>query len=994
MTGMRLYGLPFEIASSSLTITEDTPLRLNPSLEPDALRPVFCDGTPALRPTLSFSTLSLGASEFSLSDALPDLSRGYQDLDLRVTLLTDFEQHIQSYSGSSSLLIGGATLESEPTEIAPGILEWVLSVNDMDSFSVDLLAGAAVDLYGRTSAAADSSSQAGLVAQLKAQVVASGYGSYSPPSISRSIISLTAASVATGSQITVSLTGIDAQGSPVTQGGETVAFTLAGGTSAGSFSTVTDHGNGTYSAVFTAGAAGTPAAISGTINGMGVTTTLPSVQVISSTATTLVFSQDITGAPEVGQPLTVEVRALDTYGQVASGFSGAISLTLNSGGNGAILSGTTTLNAVAGVARFTGLSVSQAGAGFAVQAAAAGLTGATGATFGVSTGSPSVAVSTVSLSSSTLTAGGSITVTLTAKNQYGVAIPTGGASVAFSTSPSGVGSFSPVTDQGNGTYTASYSANYMGSADIAGAINGATVTSGSPQVTITAGTATQIQLSNTPSATAAAGAALATAPVLTIRDAYGNLVSDWATAVSAAAYSNANCTTASGVTLVNASVTPTSGIANFTGLTSQGIGVLFLRFTSGALVLCVPTPLSVSIGAPSASQSSVAISGGATTVRTGYPVTATLTVRDIAGNAYSVSPGATVTFSYSGGTGTGTFGSVTDNSNGTYSVTFTGVAGGTPIQVGASINGTAVTSTATLQVRTPLPSNDIWKVLVVGSRIYVGTCGGGLAYSDDGGIHWTVKTTSHGLGHNCVFDIYVDGSTIYAGTKGGFSISTDGGTTWSNKTTANGLGGNEVVGISVLPGGVIYAASRNPINAATVGGPSWSGDYGATWTNTLGGNYLNGVVSGEGFVFTALTGAGGLKRSSSSTIQSPWTWTVVLSAYVTSASIYNGILYASTYYGTFHVSSNYGQSWSAQTLGGGLKETVVSGSTIYVASDLGVNISTDNGTTWTRKTTAHGLGNHVVEDLFLDGTTLYAATPGGLSRSTDGGNSWINITNQ
>ncbi len=993
ISGMRLYGLPFEVASSRLTITEDTTLRLSPALEPGALRPVFCDGTTALRARFSFSSLSLGSSEFSLSDTLPDLSRGFEGMDLRVTLLTDFQQHIQRYSESSPLTIQGGTLVSEPTEIAPGVLEWHLTVNDLDSFSVGLQESAAIDVYGRTSSASDSASQAGLLAQLKAQVLASGFGSYSPPSSSRSLISVSAASVSTGSQITVTFTGIDSQGNPVTQGGETIAFSLGGGTSTGTFSTVTDHGNGTYSAVFTAGAAGTPATISGTINGLAVTTTLPAVQVLSSSATTLVFTQDITGTPEAGQPLTVEVRALDTYGQVASTFSGTVSLTLNSAGNGATLGGTTSLNAVAGVAQFTGLSISHAGAGYTLQATASGLS-ATGAPFGVSAGSLSVATSTVSLSTSALAAGGSITVTLTAKNPHGALITTGGAAVSFSTSPSGVGTFSSVTDQNNGTYTASYSENYVGYADIMASINGVQVTSESPRVTITAGTATQIQLSNTPSATASAGAPFGTAPVVAIRDAYGNLVSNWATPVSVAAYTNSGCTTASAATLINASVTPSSGIANFSGLTSQGIGVLYLRFSSGALGLCVPTPVSVSIGAPSVSQSSVAISGGATSIATGSTVTAILTVRDAAGNAYLTSPGATVTFSRSGGTSIGNFGSVTDNLNGTYSVSFTGVSGGTPTQIQATLNGTAVTSTATLLVRTPLPSNDVRKVLVVGGRIYVGTCGGGLAYSDDGGSHWTVKTTSNGLGHNCVFDIYVDGLTLYAATSGGFSISTNGGDSWINKTKeANGLGGNEVVGIAVLGGGVIYAASRNPIDAYDFAGPSRSGDSGATWTNTAGGEYLNNVAVGGGYVFAARTGGGGLMRTSSSITQAPWNWSNVLDDWVTGVYIYNGVVYATTYYGVLHVSQDYGNTWTPNNLGGSLKKAVPSGSTLYVATDSGIRISPDGGTTWTAtKTTADGLGNNLAEDLFVDGTTIYAATSGGLSISTDSGNSWINIS--
>jgi len=55
--------------------------------------------------------------------------------------------------------------------------------------------------------------------------------------------------------------------------------------------------------------------------------------------------------------------------------------------------------------------------------------------------------------------------------------------------------------------------------------------------------------------------------------------------------------------------------------------------------------------------------------------------------------GATVVFSSSGGTSTGTFQPVVDNQNGTYSADFVGVSLGTPLTITASIDGAPVTST-------------------------------------------------------------------------------------------------------------------------------------------------------------------------------------------------------------------------------------------------------------------------------------------------------------
>ena len=49
----------------------------------------------------------------------------------------------------------------------------------------------------------------------------------------------------------MTLTTKDALGNPEPTGGLTVAFGLGSGTAGGTFGSVTDHGDGTYSAVFT-----------------------------------------------------------------------------------------------------------------------------------------------------------------------------------------------------------------------------------------------------------------------------------------------------------------------------------------------------------------------------------------------------------------------------------------------------------------------------------------------------------------------------------------------------------------------------------------------------------------------------------------------------------------------------------------------------------------------------------------------------------------------
>lgn len=85
----------------------------------------------------------------------------------------------------------------------------------------------------------------------------------------------------------------------------------------------------------------------------------------------------------VGRPLirAVQVVAVDRRGNVATDFHRSVTVTLAADPSGASLNGTTTVNAVAGVAVFTDLSLDRAGAGYTLAASAAGLPSVTSAAF-------------------------------------------------------------------------------------------------------------------------------------------------------------------------------------------------------------------------------------------------------------------------------------------------------------------------------------------------------------------------------------------------------------------------------------------------------------------------------------------------------------------------------------------------------------------------------------------------------------------------------------
>jgi LPXTG-motif cell wall-anchored protein len=81
-------------------------------------------------------------------------------------------------------------------------------------------------------------------------------------------------------------------------------------------------------------------------------------------------------------------------------------------------------------------------------------------------------------------------------------------------------------------------------------------------------------------------------------------------------------------------------------------------------------------------------------------------------------------------------------------------------------------------------------------------------------------------------------------------------------------------------------------------------------------------------------------------------------------------------------------SFTNKTTADGLGDDVVNGvyvvgSNVYAATDGGLSISTDGGASFTNKTTSNGLGNNIVWGVYVDGSNVYAATDGGLSISAD-----------
>ena len=118
---------------------------------------------------------------------------------------------------------------------------------------------------------------------------------------------------------------------------------------------------------------------------------------VTQAATQLVFTAQPTDAvagAAIDPGIEVEVR--DARGAVLEDYRGSITIALEDSAAGATLAGTRTVNAVAGVARFSGIWVNRAKRGYTLRASADGIPGVESAAFSITAGPVARMAATVS----------------------------------------------------------------------------------------------------------------------------------------------------------------------------------------------------------------------------------------------------------------------------------------------------------------------------------------------------------------------------------------------------------------------------------------------------------------------------------------------------------------------------------------------------------------------------------------------------------------------
>lgn len=324
-------------------------------------------------------------------------------------------------------------------------------------------------------------------------------------------------------------------------------------------------------------------------------------------------------------------------------------------------------------------------------------------------------------------------------------------------------------------------------------------------------------------------------------------------------------------------------------------------------------------------------------------------------------------------------------------------------------NGT-ISGTVTNVPVSPLTTHTITATNVFGSIqinvsitilpvIYLATFGGGLAISLDGGNTFTMRNVaSNGIGCNQLNALTVDnaGNIFVANNSnmcpGGISVSSNNGNSFTFLSATNGFQGRTI--LSETTGTIFFG---------TAGGFYYSTNSGSTFTHlntalNFESAYINDIFISGSIIYAAngLSVSGGLSYSinggGSFLKFTNLATNIPVNGVVTAGSN----VYVTTSAGNpdgFFMSLNSGTNFNSIGSLPSSWKVAYHNSTIYVASlSTGVYISTNNGTTFTQRTTANsGLPNNAVNAIrvYSDGT-IYAGTGGaGLGISTNGGTSFV-----
>jgi len=495
------------------------------------------------------------------------------------------------------------------------------------------------------------------------------------PSRVTSTFAVDNATITTDGTSTVTITLKDQFGNLISddRGEVTLSSTI------GLLSSVTNNHNGTYTAILSGDKRGTngtgTSAITGTFAGTGTasgvngsfsnSTSVTINEGLPALATTDISAIPTTMTTDGTSLITVQLK--DALGNLITHDRSTIVLSTNLGvltGNGVYVSAGTYTATLHGNSSGTGTAT--------ITGTLNGSAIADNTTVTITEGAPSLATSTVSRSTASITTDGTATITVQLKDQFENNLTTSRGTVTLFTD---LGALTAVSDHSNGTYTATLSGNSsgVGTAHITEKLDGSSLTN-TTSIAITEGLPSLATTTFTPSAASITtdGTSVIT---IQLKDQWGNNII------------NNRGTVALSSTIGSLTAVSYTSLGQYTATLSgdtrgsNGLGNSVITGTLDAAAFSQSATVTITEGLPRLNK--IQITANATSITADQTSIITVQLQDQFGNNITHSRGS-ISLSSAGLTGTN-ISSVTDHSNGTYTAIFsmTGYGTGT-----ATISGT------------------------------------------------------------------------------------------------------------------------------------------------------------------------------------------------------------------------------------------------------------------------------------------------------------------
>jgi adhesin/invasin len=502
-------------------------------------------------------------------------------------------------------------------------------------------------------------------------------------------------------------------------------------------------------------------------SGSLTTTASPPVTISPAQAVKLVFIADpSTAVAGAAIAPAVQVVAADQFGNVSS-FADSIGIAIGTNPADGTLSGATRVLTVNGLASFDDLSIDRAGSGYTLTATTASLTSATSAGFAIGPATPSVTVSTLTASPSTIissTGSSAATITATVRDAFGNPVP--GVIVTLAATGLGDNLIQPAGATNAAGVAQGSLSSTISEPKVVSARAGVLSLAQTDTVTVTPATGGALFFTVQPS-TAGAGTTISPAVEVTAKDQFGNVSTSFTGMVTLAIADNPGNGTLGG-TRAQAAV---AGVAKFNDLQiEKSASGYTLSATATGMTAGKSAAFNITPGPVSVSQTTVTALPSPITASTGSSAaTITVTAQDAGGNAIAgaavqlVATGPGVTLVQPVGV-TNALGKATGSLSAT-------IAGDKTIS--ATVNGVAITQQPVVTVNA---------AAAAGAQTTIAAAPASIAASN-GGFTSTITVTAKD-----VFGNVVSGATVgLVATGGGTTVVQPGGPTNAGGTTTGSL---------------------------------------------------------------------------------------------------------------------------------------------------------------------------------------------------------------